>query len=48
MDADEFGPVCDNPACADQITKLNEQITELQNVNAELNGRLQYAEEQAA
>lgn len=38
---DDFGPVCDNPACADEIRVLTEQITALENDNADLNGRVQ-------
>lgn len=26
---DDFGPVCDNPACVEQIKRLNEQITRM-------------------
>lgn len=41
MTADEFGPVCTNPACADEIARLNELVTRMDNDNAELNGRYQ-------
>lgn len=37
---DQF-PVCDDPACAEKIRTLTEQVTALDNENADLNGRVQ-------
>lgn len=37
---DEFGPVCTNPACADEMARLNARIDQLDNDNADLNGRV--------
>lgn len=39
--------VCADPACADKIQRLTEQVTKLENDNADLNGQLQDIERRA-